>query len=161
MSKFFLGILKEVVPDLSPEVERVLLKRQNQLSKADLPILKKDITPNINKWIHLLRKKYTREGRPGEWAERLREEQPHDMLDIIVLDVVGRVAVFGERPISNLGWISVVTRTLTWVGMGATVYSLATRQPAMWTGSAVVFTALMIVITRVLAIQDVMERYGR
>jgi hypothetical protein len=161
VSKFFLGILKEVVPDLSPEVERILLKRQDQLTKNDLPILRKDISPNINKWIYLMKKKYTREGRPKEWAEQLREQQPHDMLDIVVLDVVGRVAVFGERPVSNLGWVSVVTRILTWAGMGATVWSFATRQPAAWTGSAVVFTGLMIVATRVLAIQDIWRRYGK
>ncbi len=161
MSKYFLSVLMEVAPDVSKEVQRVLLKRQDQLTKQDLPVLKKDVTPNINKWIHLIKKKYIGEGRPREWAQQLKESQPHDMLDIIVLDVVGRAAVFGERPISKLGWISAVTRTLTWIGMGATVWAFATRQSSTWIGSAVVFTAFMIGLTRMLAVQDIWKRYGK
>lgn len=161
MSRYFLAILNEEVPDISNDAQRVLLKKKDKLTKADLPILRDEISKNTSKWTQALKKRYIAENRPKDWAERLREAGDDlDLMDIIALDVVGRLAVYGERPISRLGWISAVTRTLTWIGMGFTVWAIATHRNTLAIGG-VFFTGAMVILTRALAVQDIWARYRK
>lgn len=160
MSQRFLKVLLEEVPDLSPKVQAVLLKSKDRLTRNDLPVLKEDISPHVTEWTQILKKRYIKDGKPRDWAADLGATREQDLIDVIILDVVGRVAAFGERPISRPGWASAVTRTLTWIAIGVTVWALATRRTPVAVGAGIALFFL-VVITRMLAVQDIWTRYHK
>ena len=158
MSQYFLSILLEEVPDLRPEVQAVLLRRKDKLSKRDLPILQRDVHPHVTEWTQRLKVRYAKDGYPEGWATKLREERDQDMIDVIVLDVVGRPAVYGEKPVTSFGRASAVAKVLSWAGLGLVVWSLATHRSPLAIG-AVFFAAAMSIVARMLAVQDVWKKY--
>ncbi len=161
MSQYFLTILKEEVPDLNPAIERVLLKRRDQLDKGDISLLKATISPNVARWTRLLKRRYIRDGYPRDWADRLREMGERlDMLDIMVLDVVGRRAVYGDKPLSVAGYLSIAAKVLTWVAMAFAIWMFA-RHNNLMGGLGICAIFITATTSRYLAMVDVWIRYGK
>jgi len=160
VSKHFLSLLMAEYPDLAPEVQRLLLRPKSQLASKDQPLFQKEVTPNINKWARALKKQYGKAGRPHEWANELKGKNDLDVIDILMLDVIGRVAVYGDRPITSLGYAAAVLRTLSWVSMAGIIAALWRREN-LWAAGAVMLTILFMFMSRSLAVQDIFKRYQK